>query len=89
MSLSGRNGFGEKSVEGFGRNGDASSNEAMVFRVGEEEEEEEEKMKKDRVRGSSSGALNTTKHLLAGAVSAMVSRFIFLHPSFVNLSYYF
>lgn len=48
------------------------------FEKNEEEEEEElaakEKKKVGKIRGAGAGAMNTTKHLWAGAVAAMVSR---------------
>ncbi|XP_057970539.1 probable mitochondrial adenine nucleotide transporter BTL3 isoform X2 [Malania oleifera] len=71
LSIKGRNGLGgESSAEVVGRNGENDSNQAVVF-----EEEDEEAIKKDnKVEVRKSGALNTTKHLWAGAVAAMVSR---------------
>lgn len=52
--------------------------------VGESEEEAEEevvfaveKTRKSGGGGAGGGAMNTTKHLWAGAVAAMVSRFLF------------
>ncbi|THG14493.1 hypothetical protein TEA_014200 [Camellia sinensis var. sinensis] len=65
-------GFGQESTEILGQNGEKS----------EEEEEEEEAVVLEEVRkeeklrrgGGGGGAMNTTKHLWAGAVAAMVSR---------------
>lgn len=65
------NGYVRESGEVLGQNGNKSMEE-------EEEEEavvykEEEKVRKVKARGPY--AMNVTKHLWAGAVSAMVSRF--------------
>ncbi|KAJ6814838.1 putative mitochondrial adenine nucleotide transporter BTL3 [Iris pallida] len=71
LSVKGKGGFVQE-PEGFlEKNGEK--------REGNEEVEEERvvverKKKKERVRGARTGAMNTTKHLWAGAVAAMVSR---------------
>ncbi|KAL5558998.1 hypothetical protein UlMin_035209 [Ulmus minor] len=57
-------GIVRETKRGFGRNGDEGSEEAVV--------EERKKKKKVGVRGGA--AMNTTKHLWAGAIAAMVSR---------------
>ncbi|XP_021274945.1 probable mitochondrial adenine nucleotide transporter BTL3 [Herrania umbratica] len=64
VSLSREEGYVGESGETWGQNGDKNLEEAEVV----EEEKEKLKVKKG------SGALNTTKHLWAGAVAAMVSR---------------
>ncbi|MBA0860917.1 hypothetical protein Goshw_022474, partial [Gossypium schwendimanii] len=61
VSLSSEEGYVGESGESWGQNGDKNLEEVEMV--------EEEKEKKG------SGALNTTKHLWAGAVGAMVSRF--------------
>lgn len=74
MSLSvkgGSEGFVRESVGVLGQNGEKcleeiAEEDAAVASVGER--------KKVRVRGAGAGAVNTTKHLWAGAVAAMVSR---------------
>lgn len=65
-------GFSGDSSQSLGQNGDRNSD---IFRVSEllEETKEEVKLK-------SSGAFNTTKHLWAGAVAAMISRFVSISP---------
>lgn len=74
MSLS-ANGSGENgeyiqdSDEYLGQNGNKGSVEKAI----QHDEEEEERDQKAVLGGS--GAMNTTKHLWAGAVAAMVSRF--------------
>ncbi|XP_052188194.1 probable mitochondrial adenine nucleotide transporter BTL3 [Diospyros lotus] len=69
LSIKGsREGFGQESSEILGQNGEKSSEEEVV--AFEEEKREEEGW----LRGGGGGALNTTKHLWAGAVAAMVSR---------------
>lgn len=69
---SGQNGeYVQDSEDYLGQNGAKDSMEKAI----PNEEEEEERDQKAVFRGS--GALNTTKHLWAGAVSAMVSRFAF------------
>lgn len=45
-----------------------------------------EENSKEKVEGRGSGALNTTKHLWAGAVAAMVSRFVFSALLATNLT---
>ncbi|WRX11281.1 Mitochondrial substrate/solute carrier - like 10 [Theobroma cacao] len=64
VSLSREEGYVGESGETWGQNGDKNMEEEEVV----EEEKEKLKVKKG------SGALNTTKHLWAGAVAAMVSR---------------
>ncbi|OMO56074.1 Endoplasmic reticulum-adenine nucleotide transporter [Corchorus capsularis] len=64
VSLSREEGYVGESGESWGQNGDKN--------LVEEEVVEEEKEKVEVKKGS--GALNTTKHLWAGAVAAMVSR---------------
>lgn len=79
MSLS-ANGSGENgdyiqdSEDYLGQNGNKGSMEKAIHH----EEEEEEREEKAVLRGS--GAMNMTKHLWAGAVAAMVSRFAFQFP---------
>lgn len=67
-------GYVRESGEVCGQHGNKSfsSEEAMLVY----EEDEDVKEQRTKVRGSS-GALNTTKHLWAGAFAAMVSRFAF------------
>lgn len=82
MSLS-ANGSGENEeytqhAEGFlGQDGNKGSVQ--------HEEEEEERDQKAVLRGS--GAMNMTKHLWAGAVAAMVSRFPSNLPFFINFQH--
>lgn len=60
----------ESESEGFlDKNGDAKEEEVAI---------EEKRRKKEvvRDRGARAGAMNTTKHLWAGAVAAMVSRYM-------------
>ncbi|XWS44934.1 hypothetical protein CRYUN_Cryun15aG0092800 [Craigia yunnanensis] len=64
VSLSREEGYVEESGESWRQNGDKN--------LEEEEVVEEEKEKVEVKKGS--GALNTTKHLWAGAIAAMVSR---------------
>ncbi|XP_020255708.1 probable mitochondrial adenine nucleotide transporter BTL3 [Asparagus officinalis] len=62
----------ESESEGFlEKNGESKELEVVV-----EEDEKERRRRKEvsRVRGAGAGAMNTTKHLWAGAVAAMVSR---------------
>ncbi|KAK9219592.1 hypothetical protein WN943_008238 [Citrus x changshan-huyou] len=54
------------------QNGDKSSDDMPKFEPGNVAVEAFEKKRKSRVRGR--GAMNTTKHLWAGAIAAMVSR---------------
>lgn len=54
------------------QNGDKSSDDTPKFEPGNVAVEAFEKKRKARVRGR--GAMNTTKHLWAGAIAAMVSR---------------
>lgn len=54
------------------QNGDKSSDDMPKFEPGNVAVEAFEKKRKARVRGR--GAMNTTKHLWAGAIAAMVSR---------------
>lgn len=54
------------------QNGDKSSDDTPKFEPGNVAVEAFEKKRKSRVRGR--GAMNTTKHLWAGAIAAMVSR---------------
>lgn len=67
VSLSREEGYVGESGESWGQNGGKNLEEEEVVVV--EEEQEKVKVKKG------SGALNTGKHLWAGAVAAMVSRF--------------
>ncbi|XP_021752772.1 probable mitochondrial adenine nucleotide transporter BTL3 [Chenopodium quinoa] len=60
-------GFSGDSSQSLGQNGDRNSEFIRVSELLEETKEEEVKVR-------SSGAFNTTKHLWAGAVAAMVSR---------------
>ncbi|XP_043719504.1 probable mitochondrial adenine nucleotide transporter BTL3 [Telopea speciosissima] len=64
LSIKGSDGFVQESNGFLHQNGEKSPEEAVVF--------EEDKEQKVPLRQS--GAMNTTKHLWAGAVSAMVSR---------------
>lgn len=65
LSVKGSHGF----IGDSGQNGEKISDEetALIQGIGVKEEEV-------KVRGRASGAINTTKHLWAGAVAAMVSR---------------
>ena len=67
VSLSRDGGYVGESGESWGQNGGKNLEEEEVV------EEEKEKVKVKVKKGS--GALNTSKHLWAGAVAAMVSRF--------------
>lgn len=76
----GDSGYVRESGEVLGQNGNKSMEEeeeeaaAAVFK-------EEEKVRNVKARGPY--AMNVTKHLLAGAVSAMVSRFAFCFYLFI------
>ncbi|XP_077224887.1 putative mitochondrial adenine nucleotide transporter BTL3 [Tasmannia lanceolata] len=76
LSLSikgGSDGFAKESVGFLGENGE--NGEKGLEELGfESKEEEKKKKKKVRFRGAGAGAMNTTMHLWAGAVAAMVSR---------------
>lgn len=66
-----------ESVEFLGQSGEKSSEEAALEGKEESElsvEEDEKKKKKKLTVRARGGAVNTTKHLWAGAVAAMVSR---------------
>lgn len=65
-------GFAQESTGCLVRNGDKGSEEAARFQGGNVVVEEGEKQ--DEVRVGRTGAMNTTKHLWAGALAAMVSR---------------
>lgn len=71
LSVKGDEGYVRESVGFLVKNGEKSTE-------GELKEEEEAvlvvKEKKAKVRGTGAGAINTSKHLWAGAVAAMVSR---------------
>ena len=63
-----REGFGQESSGVLGQSGERRSEEEVVTF---------EEVKKEEVRfGGGGGALNISKHLWAGAVAAMVSRFV-------------
>lgn len=69
----------ESESEGFlEKSGEAKEEEVVAVEEGEEEMRRTKTKKKKRevvrVRGAGTGAMNTTKHLWAGAVAAMVSR---------------
>ncbi|XP_077214061.1 putative mitochondrial adenine nucleotide transporter BTL3 isoform X2 [Tasmannia lanceolata] len=66
LSIKGNDGFAQESEGILGQNGEKGSDE-VAFESKEEE-------KKFGFRGAGAGAMNTTKHLWAGAVAAMVSR---------------
>ncbi|GMH24708.1 hypothetical protein Nepgr_026551 [Nepenthes gracilis] len=66
LSVKGSDGFDGDSGQVLGQIGDKSEGQAVVF------DEVRERNAGAKVRGS--GAFNTTKHLWAGAVAAMVSR---------------
>lgn len=68
-------GFAQESTGCLVRNGDKGSEEAARFQGGNVVVEEGEKQDEVRVGGTS--AMNTTKHLWAGALAAMVSRSVF------------
>lgn len=68
-------GFAQESTGCLVGKGDKGSEEAARFHGGNVVVEEGEKQ--DEVRVGSTGAMNTTKHLWAGAVAAMVSRLVF------------
>ncbi|XP_020104319.1 probable mitochondrial adenine nucleotide transporter BTL3 isoform X1 [Ananas comosus] len=77
LSVKGREGFVRESVEFLGQSGEKSSEEAALEGKEESElsvEEDEKKKKKKLTVRARGGAVNTTKHLWAGAVAAMVSR---------------
>ena len=80
----GEEGYVGESRQVLGQNGNGNgSSEVEAAAVYEERENETVKS----VREKGSGALNMTKHLWAGAVAAMVSRFVylfFLPPTFLN-----
>lgn len=68
-------GFIQDSGEILVQNGDKNAeDETAAFEVLEKHQQEKKNVK---LRGGG-GAFNTTKHLWAGAVSAMVSRFLAL-----------
>ncbi|MBA0561066.1 hypothetical protein Golob_017920 [Gossypium lobatum] len=73
VSLSSEEGYVGESGESWGQNGDKNLEEVEMV--------EEEKEKKG------SGALNTTKHLWAGAVAAMVSRTLIAPLERLKLEY--
>ncbi|MBA0803365.1 hypothetical protein Gohar_013581 [Gossypium harknessii] len=73
VSLSSEDGYVGESGESWGQNGDKNLEEVEMV--------EEEKEKKG------SGALNTTKHLWAGAVAAMVSRTLIAPLERLKLEY--
>ncbi|CAL5368590.1 unnamed protein product [Camellia sinensis] len=64
-------GFGQESTEILGQNGEKSEEDEEEEAVVLEEVRKEEKLRRG---GGGGGAMNTTKHLWAGAVAAMVSR---------------
>lgn len=70
--MKGGEGFVRESVGFLVKDGEKSGEEEM-------KEEEEAVLvveeKKVRARGAGAGAINTSKHLWAGAVAAMVSRY--------------
>ncbi|XP_020691182.1 probable mitochondrial adenine nucleotide transporter BTL3 [Dendrobium catenatum] len=70
LSVKGGEGFARESVGFLEKNGENNSVEEMK----EDEVILVVKKKKVRVRGAGAGAINTSKHLWAGAVAAMVSR---------------
>ena len=79
----GSDGFAQESTGFLVRNGDKGSEEGPRFHGGNAVVEEGEK--RDEVRVGDTGAMNATKHLWAGAVSAMVSRSVF----FTFIYYFF
>ncbi|KAL5982187.1 hypothetical protein ACLOJK_016257 [Asimina triloba] len=74
LSIKGNDGVIRESEVFLGQNGESSgekSSEGIAAALAEKEVEEEEKGK---FQGARAGAVNTTKHLWAGAIAAMVSR---------------
>ncbi|WOL12481.1 putative mitochondrial adenine nucleotide transporter BTL3 [Canna indica] len=82
LSVKGSEVFVRESAELLGKEGVKRTEEAALERkeedgvvvVLEEEKKNGIKNKSGRVHGAGTGAMNTTKHLWAGAVAAMVSR---------------
>lgn len=68
-------GYVRESGEVMGKNGNKSSMVEAAATVVYEEGEKDQMVQRSRVRGTSSRAMNMTKHLWAGVVAAMVSRF--------------
>jgi len=77
LSVKGNDGFVQESNGFLGRNGEKSAVEAVGFVEDKEQ----------RVRSRGTGAMNTTKHLWAGAIAAMVSRFVFYFYLFLFCSF--
>lgn len=77
LSVKGGEGFVRESEGFLGHNGEGSSEEPALERkeVDEVVVKEVEKKEEVRTQGAGAGAMNTTKHLWAGAVAAMVSRY--------------
>ncbi|PKA56753.1 putative mitochondrial adenine nucleotide transporter BTL3 [Apostasia shenzhenica] len=70
LSVKGNEGFVQRSVGFLEKNGEKTSEEERK----EEEDVVAVEVNKVRIRGAGAGAINTTKHLWAGAIAAMVSR---------------
>ncbi|KAF8404598.1 hypothetical protein HHK36_009485 [Tetracentron sinense] len=64
LSIKGNDGFVRDSTGFLAQDGEKNSEEAVAFEEGKEQ----------KVNSRGAGAMNTTKHLWAGAVAAMVSR---------------
>ncbi|GAB4848695.1 hypothetical protein Ancab_003420 [Ancistrocladus abbreviatus] len=80
LSVKGSDGFVGDSTQVLGQNGDKiAEEEAVAF------QEVRERKANSKVRGS--GAINTTKHLWAGAVAAMVSRTVVAPLERLKLEY--
>lgn len=62
------------SIKGSNADGFVGDSAELLGQNGEKSSEEEEEVKGEKIGVQGSGAMNTTKHLWAGAVSAMVSR---------------
>lgn len=70
-------GYVRESGEALGQNGNKSSMVEAAATVVCEEGETDQLVQRSRVKGTSSDVMNVTKHLWAGVVAAMVSRFVF------------
>lgn len=74
LSVKGGGGFVQESVGFLQKHGEKSSEEARNEEWKDEGEIVAVEENKVRIRGSGAGAINTSKHLWAGAFAAMVSR---------------
>lgn len=69
LSIKGNDGFVTETTEVLGQNNKKCSEETVAMEFKE--------IKENKVSVRRGGAMNTTKHLWAGAVAAMVSRLVF------------